>query len=44
MESSKRTGYFSEWYDDDVNDVPQQVNGCYCGVFTRMFALLLSVD
>ena len=24
--------------------VPQQVDGCYCGVFTCMFALLLYVD
>ena len=38
------SGDFPKWSIDDVNDVPQQGNGYNCGVFTCMFALLLSVD
>ena len=39
-----RSGDFPEWSVDDVNDVPQKRSGCDGGVFTCMFALLLSVD
>ena len=35
--SRKRTGDFTESSVDDVNDVPQQYNGCNYGVFTCMF-------
>ena len=38
------SGAFTEWYVDDVNDVPQQLNGWNGRVFTCMFALLLSVE
>ena len=37
-------GDFPEWSVDDMNAVTKQVNGCYCGIFTCMFVILLSVD
>ena len=37
-------GDFPEFSVGDLNDVPQQGNVCDYGVFTCIFALLLSVD